>query len=352
VCVVDNSGNVLDSFRPPVNPTPLPVSDTGLRPDIFSPWCTEWEKDSIEKFDFPVFRDIRLKLPHQIVPFWGLTALSAKNNNVSLRVFLSSLAAIASHRQGVTALIGRALAERLAWAWRDFSSGFRLPPELHEIIDIKVFLDLVEPIFNEFVLDFGYDAPYDSETFELAVQACSGRIGEALQKAFGLVSTCLLEFKKCEQLLHKFCASSGKPALSASRQEGLKKDLERYMNLLYKPCPPLKRITGIPRYLRAFGFRVQYACNKPVRYDSNVQTIHDLKTSLASMRKMPGGAFPHAAKLLDDFELMIEEYRIMLFANGQVPLAFPVSEQRVERARQQALRALENDRLRFWLKGE
>jgi hypothetical protein len=49
---------------------------------------------------------------------------------------------------------------------------------------------------------------------------------------------------------------------------------------------------------------------------------------------------------------MIEEYRIMLFANGQVPLAFPVSEQRVERARQQALRALENDRLRFWLKGE
>jgi ATP-dependent helicase HrpA len=352
VYVVDNSGNVLDSFRPPVNPTSLPVSDTGLRPDIFSPWCTEWEKDSIDEFDFPVFRDVRLKPPHQIVPFWGLMALSAKNNNVSLRVFLSSSAAIASHRLGAKALIGRALVEKMAWAWRDFSSGFRLPPEMVEIIDIKGFLDLVEPVFNEIVFDLGYEAPCDSRTFDLAAQACSGRIAEGLPKAFSLVCNSLLEFKKCEQLLDSFCTSNGKPALSASRQEGLEKDLERYMKLLYKPCQPMNKIIGIPRYLRAFGFRVHYACNKPLRYDSNSVIIYDLKASLASMRRLPEAVFPHAAKMLDEFDLMIEEYCIMLFANGQVPLAFPVSEQRVERARQQALQALENDRLRFCLKCE
>jgi hypothetical protein len=281
-------------------------------------------------------------------------ALSTKNDLVSARVFLSAPAAIASHRQGVKMLICRALADKMAWAWRDFSYGFKLPFEINEIIDKNGFLDLVEQVFNEIVFELGYEAPYDSGTFDLAVHASSERIAEGLPKTFGLVSNSLLEFEKCKQLINKLYASrgAGKPALSASRQEGLEKDLEKYMYLLYKPCPPLKIILGIPRYLWAFEFRIQYACNKPLRYDSYSTAIHDLKVSLASMRGLPEAVFPHAEKMLDEFDLMIEEYCIMLFANGQVPLAFPVSEQRVERARQQALQALENDRLRFWLKCE
>jgi hypothetical protein len=344
VCVIDNSGHVLDSFRPPAIPTSLPLPDMGLRPSIFSRWCAQWEKDSIAKFDVPVFEEVWLKPPRQLVPFWGLTALSTESDKVSLRVFLASPAAITSHRQGVKALIGLALGDTTAWAWREFSSTFRLPPELHEIIEKKRFLDLVEPVFNEIVFDLGYEAPNDSGAFDLAAQACSGRIDEGLQKAPVLVFNSLLEFNKCEQLLNKFRASPGKPALSPSRREGLKKDLEHYMKLLYKPCPPLKKIIGIPRYVRAFGFRIHFACNKPLRYDSNAATIHDLKASIASMRQLPEAVFPHAAEMLDDFELMTEEYCIMLFANGQVPLAFPVSEQRVERAYQTALQALGSNR--------
>ena len=344
ISVVGNSGTVLDSFRPPAIPASLPIPGAGLRPDIFSTWCTEWEKDSIDKFDFPVFKEVWVRPPGQPVPFWGLTALSTKNDIISTRVFLSAPAAIASNRQGVKAFIYRALAEKIAWAWHDFSSGFRLPHEMHELIDKKGFLDLIEPIFNEFVFDFSYDMPYNSETFDLAVHASSERIAEGLQKAPGLVSTILLEFNKCERLLDRFYASPSKPALSASRQEGLEKDLEQYRHLLYKPCPPLKRIFNLPRYVRAFGFRIYHACDKPLRYDSNSAVIYDLKASLASMRRLPEAVYPRAAKLLDDFELMIEEYCIMLFTNGQVPLAFPVSEQRVERARQQAMQTLEIDR--------
>jgi ATP-dependent helicase HrpA len=344
VRVVDNSGNVLDSFRPPAIPTSLPVPATGLRPDVFSQWCMQGEKDRISKFDVPVFEEVLIKPPRQPVPFWGITALSIKNDIISRSVFLSSAAAITSLRQGVKALIGRALAEKMAWAWRDFSSRFRLPPELHDIIDIKGLLDLVEPVVNEIVFDLGYEAPYDSMTFDAALNACSGRIADALQKAPVLVFNGLVEFNKCERLLNKFCASSHKPALSASRREGLKRDLEQYLHLLYKPCPPLKRIFNLPRYVRAFGFRIQCACDKPLRYDSNIRTILDLKASLISMRGLPESVYPHVTEMLDSFELMIEEYSIMLFANGQVPLSFPVSEQRVERAHQQALQALENDR--------
>ncbi len=192
------------------------------------------------------------------------------------------------------------------------------------------------------MLELDYDLPADSQAFDKVLNTCAARIDDALKMSRKLVFETLLECKICEQILEKFCESSTGPKSAMHRKEELEKNLKEYMELLHKPHPPLKKITGIPRYLRAFGFRVQFACNKPLRYDSQARSIHDLKASLASMRSMPGAAFPHTMKMLDEFELMIEEYCIIAFANGQVPVAFPVSEQRIKRAHQEVLQALED----------
>ncbi len=65
-----------------------------------------------------------------MVPFWGITALSIENGSVSVRVFFSSSAAYSAHRQGVKALLASALADKMAWAWRDFSSTLKFPLEM------------------------------------------------------------------------------------------------------------------------------------------------------------------------------------------------------------------------------
>jgi ATP-dependent helicase HrpA len=344
VCVIDNAGQVLDLFRPPTNPTSLPLPHVGIRPDIFSPWCSEWEKDNISKFGTPVFKEVQFKPPKQIVPLWGITALSNENGVVSTRVFLSSAAAFTSHRKGVKELLGRALADAMAWAWHDFSSKPKFPFELNDVIDKNGFLDLIEQLFNEIVLELDYDLPVDSRAFDLVLKTSAGRIDHAPKMAQKLVSETLLEYKIFAQILHKFFASSTGTISAKPRKKELEKNLNEYLELLYKPCPPLKRIFGIPRYLRAFGFRVQFACNKPLRYDSQVNAVNDLKESLVSMRSMPGAVFPQIMKMLDEFELMIEEYCVLLFTNGQVPVSFPVSEQRIKRAHEEALRAVEHVR--------
>jgi len=342
ICVVDDRKNILDSFRPPANPASLPLPHLGVRPAIFSQWCSEWEKDALVRFDVPVFKEIWIKPPKELVPFWGITAFSIENDSVSVRVFFSSSVAYSTHRQGVKALLASALADKMAWTWRDFSSTFKFPLEMKDTIDKKGFLDLTELLFNEIVLELDYDLPVDSQGFDKVLNTCAARIDDALKMSRKLVFETLLEWKICEQILEKFCESSTGPKSAMHRKEELEKNLKEYMELLHKPHPPLKKITGIPRYLRAFGFRVQFACNKPLRYDSQVRGIHDLKASLASMRSMPGAAFPHMMKMLDEFELMIEEHCILLFANGQTPVAFPVSEQRIKRALQEVLQALDD----------
>jgi hypothetical protein len=95
------------------------------------------------------------------------------------------------------------------------------------------------------------------------------------------------------------------------------------------------------RYLKGFGFRIQFAFNKPLRYDEYMGTINELKSALSSLRSAEQAAYPAIMKMLDDFELMIEEYCIMVFASGHVPLSFPVSEQRVRRALQKVMQAID-----------
>lgn len=344
VCVIDDVGKVLDSFRSSTHPALLPLHLSGLRPDVFSQWFGEWEEENISKFGRPVFKEVRPKPPDQIVPFWGITALSEKKGIVSTRVFLSSSAAFASHRHGVKALLDRVLAETMAWTWRDFSASLKFPVELDDIIDKKEYVGLIERLFNEIVLELDYDLPVDSKAFDQVINTCAGRIDHAPETARKLVTETLLEYKTCAQILHKFFLPSTCPVSAMPRKEELEKDLHEYMELLYNPRPPLKRISAIPRFLRAFGFRVQFASNKPVRYDLQVKTVNDLQELLVSMRSLPGAGFPHIMKILDEFELMIEEYRVFLFTNGQVPAAFPVSEQRINRAREEALRTMEHGR--------
>ena len=340
--IVDNSNTPLDAFRPPADPVSLSAFQAGIRPDFFSSWCAPWEKDTVEKFDKTVFEEVFFYAPLQRIPFWGITALAREDNRVSIRVFLSASAAWKSHRQGVKALVERALAHQMAWAWRDFSSSIRFPLELDDIVDKSLFINLVETLFHEIVLALGYELPVAPQTFDTLIQTRAERIEQAPQTAFKAVTDSLAEFKTCKQLLNKLSNSLARSESSIVRENELRDDLKDYMLMLTKPRSPLKRTLQAARYLKGFGFRIRFADNKPLRYNECIGYVNELKSALISLRSAEQAAHPAIMKMLDDFELMIEEYCIMVFASGHVPLSFPVSEQRLERAQEEIKRAIEH----------
>jgi len=341
VSVVDDSNTIVGVFRPSSDPDSLSVSHVDVRRNIFSSWCTQWEKDSVEKFDESVFKEVFFYPPLQKIPFGGITALAREDNRVSIRVFLSLSSAYVGHRQGVKALVERALADRMAWAWRDFSSSIRFPLELDDIVDKSFFINLVETLFHEIVLALDYELPVAPQTFDALIQTCTERVEQALKTAIKAVTDSLAEYKTCKQLSDKLCASSIKSGSSGVREKELSDDLEDYRSILAKPRSPIKRTLQAARYLKGFGFRIQFAFNKPLRYDENMSFINELKSALISLRNAEQAAYPKIMKMLDDFELMIEEYCIMVFAGGHVPLSFPVSEQRLERTQEEIKRAIE-----------
>ena len=339
--VVDERGAVADTFRPPISgPSTLSVVHTKA-PALWRQWCGCWEQESLRAWDgHRALREVAIQPPGQPVPVWGIIGFSIENKRVAVRVFFSKGAAYAHHRKAVRLLLENELNEKIAWAWRDFGRWRRVPYQLQELMDSFGFDGVLETLFGEIVLMLDYAAPDDAEGFEGLKKTAEDRLAQAGPRALGILSGVAPEYATCSRLLDKCRAHAALTAAMKARLDDLSEKLREYREGLVAPIETSDRIEQLPRYLRAFACRIQAAVDKPLRYEERRAMLQEYISALRAARGAPAAALPDNARRLDEWEAMIEEYAIALFANGKVFLRFPVSEQRLQKCAKECLSEL------------
>jgi ATP-dependent helicase HrpA len=330
--VIDENGKTLDAFRPPLQRPSIPAGRIAEMPALWRMWCTQWERDSSFGLEGnPAFQKVSISPPGQLVPVTGVTGLARENNRACMRVFASLGAAYGAHRQGIRLLLEQTLEDTIAWAWRDFIKLHRIPFQLRELMDTTDTNGCLEVLFHEIIIDPGYELPKDSDSFIRLKERALNRIALAGPRAVAMAGAVLPEYEACRRTL-KECAPSISSRISGTDPlSELQGQLDAYAAILFRPDGSLDKIDQLPRYLRGFNYRIRMAIDKPLRYAESVKTIRQFWSTAHRFRDQDTSNLPEIARLLDEFEKMIEEYTLSMFTHGQIRLLFPVSEQRLQK---------------------
>jgi hypothetical protein len=158
-----------------------------------------------------------------------------------------------------------------------------------------------------------------------------GRIEHAGEQAVAVMAAVIPEYEACLRFLEKLKVSRSGLLLQAQRIERIERLLDDYTAMLFRPYGKLERIVQLSRYVRGCFHRMRMAAEKPLQYDECVRTLDNFRSYAQGIRALHESHLPEVARCLDEFEEMIEEFALALFAHGQIAPRFPVSEQRLRR---------------------
>jgi ATP-dependent helicase HrpA len=343
--IVDENGIIIETIQPPIRLSSLPVVHLGKRPPLWQAWCRQWEHDDISDWGaHRAFQPVSIDSPGQPAPVYGITGLARENGRVCMRVFFNRGAAYGAHRQGVRLLLERSLSEKIAWAWRDFLQAKLIPSQLRERMDVLKVNDSLELIFSEIIFHCDNELPHDSESFDRLKEKAMARIAIAGPKAIAVMTAILPEYEACLRFMQKWKMSRSNPSGQTERLKTMEVLFQDYTDVLFNPSGKGEKLDRLPRYFRGFLHRLHMAADKPKHYEECVRMLWEFQETAVAVRNRYEADIPDIACKLDEYEEMIEEYALMLFAHGQVPTRFPVSEQRLQRCKETLVKALDEKR--------
>ena len=102
--------------------------------------------------------------------------------------------------------------------------------------------------------------------------------------------------------------------------------MDRFLNKTLN----LNMLTQYPRYFKGFGLRIQRALSDPGKYLSRLENaIPYVRKSNAFWRDFANYPLENQ-ELIFDFCMMVEEFKISLFAQQEIKTLFPISPKRLD----------------------
>jgi len=287
----------------------------------------QWEKDGLRVWDFG-------NLPESIDldeggRFQGCAwpALAPGEGCVRLRLYRSRGEAAAVHRQGVAALYGLHFSREL----KDLKKALKLPEPLKTWAEDwggtrKVESLLLEKVTRDlFALDIR-----SAEAFLAHARKIAGKILSSGQEALGMVETLLKAYSENSGELGKMewanRGSSGNRSFILQRRKEMAELLPGDFLCRFTA----ERLAHTPRYLKALKIRTERGL---LNREKDRQREQELQSFVARLQERRDNLSPLASeekkKALADLSLMIEEFKVSLFAQ-ELKTAFPVSARRLE----------------------
>jgi ATP-dependent helicase HrpA len=123
------------------------------------------------------------------------------------------------------------------------------------------------------------------------------------------------------------------PAPSAASVEGRPATLPEELAFLMPPAfldgIEFETLRQLPRYLKALTLRAERAANNPVKDAERAKAVAPYQAALHRLRTAPNATSADAARRVDGFRWLLEEYKVSLFAQ-ELGTAVPVSPKRLD----------------------
>ncbi|MBL9118385.1 MAG: ATP-dependent RNA helicase HrpA [Phycisphaerae bacterium] len=285
---------------------------TAERPRIFQRGMKEWACDA---------------LPDEVafvrggVPLVGYPCLHDEGNTVAVRLLERRDAAERSHRRGVRRLLALRFASALAHHVEYFPHFERLALDFAPLgasaLLARTLIDLAVEIG---FLSKAVSLPRDSVAFEALAASGEQRLFDAAREAAGLAEPLLRSYHETAKALDGAHPPSWAFAIDAMRRE-----FKRLVPPDVFTSSSVERLRHLPRYVSAVRVRLR-------RLAGNVERDRELQAEIdrwtAHLTGIPLSAPP---ALVDRYRMLLEEYRVQLFA-GELRTAVPVSAERLQAA--------------------
>ena len=257
------------------------------------------------------------------IPLLGYPALKKNDNSVDYVLCRSADDARIMHRDGVKKLMEIMLVKEFAWIERElkFSQNLKLLCVPFGGADL-LRKSLLKSI-HEYMLDYGAIAPRSREQFDSIIENARVKSKGIGYKAMELLEKIILFYNQNSALIKK-----EKLGNHQALKKELHADLSSYINELLSGVK-FERFCQFPRYMKAFGFRIQRAFLEPVKYGQKRSELVLFYTKLNEMEN--AGLAAEVWHEIEEYREMVEEYAISLFAQQEVKTLFPVSVKRLEK---------------------
>jgi ATP-dependent helicase HrpA len=290
---------------------------------------TGWNKEKRVSWDFG---DLDARIPilesSSGFPLYGYPAIEAHENCVNCILCTSAAEAKKVHAKGVARLLELCLADELALFEHEagsFGKGKLAYAALPEIQQIR--RNCVRMVQQAAVgADVGICR--NQKQFKALVDSARTKVHQARCAVASTLETLSTEFMHCAKQL----GSKRKTLLNSAYvkiHDELSLDLERYTKLLVDPQCFLELFIQLPRYVSALVFRIDKAFAEPIKYNQRIESVRLWEQRLLELQNKQNAGIDSKLKC-NDLTLMIEEFKVSLFAQQEIKTLFPISEKRLE----------------------
>jgi ATP-dependent helicase HrpA len=323
------------SATPPHMPHVRPAGQSGHHDQVKtrSAWennVRKWERKNLHSWDFGDIPDsVTVICSNAGFPVYGFVCLKAQEHAVDLVVLALKEEQLGEHPEGVKMLVELCLSKELAWLEKELKFDKNLEMLCSPFGKTSVFRDNLIALIKNHCFGTEQFLIWKKPDFESLVLRIKKKLPSDARSLLPLVQGIFVEYIRIQSMLKKkITAHQSASYIEASLQ--LKKELSRYMHYLVVNALNYDMLTNYPRYLAAFGIRVERAFTDISRYLSKYDSIkvygeksHKLLSGLRSY-------FQEQQALIIDFVLMVEEYKISLFAQQEVKARVTVSQKRID----------------------
>jgi ATP-dependent helicase HrpA len=298
-----------------------------------APWnhyTGKWERKNLRAWDFGDLPDIVEVVPSENgFPTFGFKGLAEKDGIVECVVFTSREKRDKNHARGVKKLLEVSLEKELAWFEKEitidkkiellFSPHFKKETILENLVNIlKNYCFGKEPVSIWKKTDF--------DTMVIRIKKEISSEGARLITGFQQLG------RDCSdlQIMIKSGLKNNNSKGYIKVAEELRKELGEYVERFANNTLNFNLLVNYPRYLKAFAFRIQRAFSDIGKYlpRHEIAKAYSAKSNLL-MQKLSSYQQEYQNSILD-FVVMVEEFKISLFAQQEVKTLFPVSQKRLD----------------------
>ncbi len=252
----------------------------------------------------------------------GYPALADNGDSIDLLLYPSQEESDRVHKAGVRKMVEIALLKDLAWTERELSFTSQTKLRCAPFGSPDIFKALLYKLICRSVLDFS-TAPRNRSGYETLVEATRGKLRGIGFRTISVLEESLALLAENTSRIRGF---TGRLPIDIRKE--LDSDLNSYFEDLLKEKFTHEQFLQFPRYLRAFGARIEKAATDPLKYRQKLSLLREYQRRYEMYLKK--GSDSNYQTALQDLKLMIDEFAINIFAQ-HIKTLFPVSEKRLEK---------------------
>lgn len=291
-----------------------------------------WEKSGITTWDFgDLPQKVSLDSREADISLFAYPGLQAEKDSVAIRLFRSPEKADKASRQGIILLYSLYCANEL----KHVKNAMFIPKDMEGLCTPfgtrKQFNRSMFECVKRHMFDVKDTIIRNKAQFLDKADKLRGTIFSIGEKAKILIQQVLKERKATFDAIVKFASLTIKNSNVNRLYQTLAYDLDQLLPANFLDIYDLSRIEHIPRYLKTTQLRAERAYtnlekdqHKTKQLEPHVARLHEAR------KKISADAPFNQLRLLDEFQWMIEEFKVSLFAQ-ELRTPYPISGARLNK---------------------